>query len=942
LQNSNPLNVIKSFFKGAYQTTIGIVPALAQEQWNKIEKLRAGQVTFEPWEKAKEQFAKMPEEWRITQDAYYKVKNSKDPLGTYIDLIRNKPENRAMKAQFDKFLSDPNAIAQVLGNLAGMVVTGVVTKKVVPKVVTGARLAPSVVKATGMPKTFGELKTIVQNLKTAVNVAHLPREQFPAFVASAQRCTFEQFASFPKAMRLAIVESLKRFQDHNSGVKSLVDRFKVFESNIAKQTKPTQKPALPSKQNKGEAIVLATKPGALAAPDKFKMPTAVKLVPIAGESSIVPAPQRKASSVKNEDQNQEPVDGKSSGNTAVATKHIKTSAPPTTRTITRERLKTSITKVRDQLNLAVKNNDLHGLARGLKALDKMRTLAFRKEHSDLASIVDILHTDYTKQRKAIAHVVNYPKNIKLISASGGNFDVITKFTGAIEEGRWEREKGVLSFGDHGLSAKWLEDKKELIANCDSLGDLANLKLNSKEIFAQEVQEAKSLLRQKINILTEKFSSQVNNMSTKTDLIHFLDKQGFLNKDKSIRVIDLANFFGLNKFTKISNIIASKAVILNKKVTITDTAHSLIDIMLHDKDLQRYRNNIFSELKRQSNPSEWQSIKAMMIHSGIKVPLDTVLDMVVPANIPLFDTSHMASHTRRFTEYEGLTPLESKLYENELDILQPKSTPSTRELGSLPSQMTTPQKRSLILEMIKDPLKALQQAYPDRTPAEIRNIFRFPGSKYPVGNSKTGEVPRVSNIASPNGLVREQNVNGESITMGAIEKKVTDNNGTKTTIYVMHMDKMDKSARTVSRSGVVEPKILFRFDTRTPETIKKPWDDGDGPGGLYGIGTNLDASDHAFKGGFGRIAYVSASENMYTCLHGAAKAQFNTRDKNEGYIYVLRNRGSISKDFTMQGNGANETEHLIVGGIPYEDIVGYIKFKRVSPNEVEFSKILTMP
>jgi hypothetical protein len=82
--------------------------------------------------------------------------------------------------------------------------------------------------------------------------------------------------------------------------------------------------------------------------------------------------------------------------------------------------------------------------------------------------------------------------------------------------------------------------------------------------------------------------------------------------------------------------------------------------------------------------------------------------------------------------------------------------------------------------------------------------------------------------------------------------------------------------------------------------------------------------------------------MYTCLHGAAKAQFNTRDKNEGYIYVLRNKGSISKDFSMQGNGANETEHLIVGGIPYEDIVGYIKFKRVSPNEVEFSKILTMP
>ncbi len=409
-QNSNPLNVIKSFFKGAYQTTIGIVPALAQEQWNKIEKLRAGHVTFEPWEKAKEQFAKMPEEWRITQDAYYKVKNSKDPLGTYIDLIRNKPENRAMKAQFDKFLSNPNAIAQVLGNLAGMVVTGVVTKKVVTKVVTGARLAPSVVKATGMPKTLGELKTIVQNLKTAVNVAHLPREQFPAFVASAQRCTFEQFASFPKAMRLAIVESLKRFQDHNSGVKSLIDRFKVFESNIAKQTKPTQKPALPAKQNKVEAIVLATKPGALAAQDKFKMPTAVKLIPMAGESSIVPAPQRKASSVKNEDQNQEPVDGKSNGNTAVATKPIKTSAPTTTGIITRERLKASITKVRDQLDLAVKNKDLHGLARGLKALDKMKYLAFKSGHTDLASTIDILHTDYTKQRKAIAHVENYPRN----------------------------------------------------------------------------------------------------------------------------------------------------------------------------------------------------------------------------------------------------------------------------------------------------------------------------------------------------------------------------------------------------------------------------------------------------------------------------------------------------------------------------------------------------
>ncbi len=133
--------------------------------------------------------------------------------------------------------------AAVVGPKAATGVTGSVVKQV-PKLATVVKLTPSLVRATGVPTTIADLKTFVQNLKTAYNVAHLPREQFPAFVVSARACTFEQFAAFPQAMRLAIIESLKRFQKYNGEVKGLVDRFKLFESKIAKQTKAVQKPVV--------------------------------------------------------------------------------------------------------------------------------------------------------------------------------------------------------------------------------------------------------------------------------------------------------------------------------------------------------------------------------------------------------------------------------------------------------------------------------------------------------------------------------------------------------------------------------------------------------------------------------------------------------------------------------------------------------------------------
>jgi hypothetical protein len=230
---------------------------------------------------------------------------------TILKTIEEAKELRKQGKNYEASVLEGN----ILGGIAAVVVgpkavTGVLgAAKQLPKIATGVRLAPSVMRATGVPKTVIGLKDFVQNLETAVNVAHVPREQFPAFVASARACSFEQFASFPQAMRLAIIESLKRFQKYSDEVKTLVDRFNLFESNIAKHTKPSQKPALPvgkktvvpTKQNKNGAIVLATKSGALVTPIKIKMPTSIKLVPMAGvnnSSNIVALPQRETTTLR--------------------------------------------------------------------------------------------------------------------------------------------------------------------------------------------------------------------------------------------------------------------------------------------------------------------------------------------------------------------------------------------------------------------------------------------------------------------------------------------------------------------------------------------------------------------------------------------------------------------------------------------------------------------
>ncbi len=69
---------------------------------------------------------------------------------------------------------------------------------------------------------------------------------------------------------------------------------KPSTAKLAASKKPAQKALPPAKQDKGGAIVLAAKPGALVAPPKVKMPTGIKLRPLAGSSNantIVPKAQ---------------------------------------------------------------------------------------------------------------------------------------------------------------------------------------------------------------------------------------------------------------------------------------------------------------------------------------------------------------------------------------------------------------------------------------------------------------------------------------------------------------------------------------------------------------------------------------------------------------------------------------------------------------------------
>jgi hypothetical protein len=72
---------------------------------------------------------------------------------------------------------------------------------------------------------------------------------------------------------------------------------KPTTAQLAASNKPKQKALPPAKQDKGGAIVLAAKSGVLVTPNKIKMPTSIKLVPMAGVNNIVTLPQRETTTL---------------------------------------------------------------------------------------------------------------------------------------------------------------------------------------------------------------------------------------------------------------------------------------------------------------------------------------------------------------------------------------------------------------------------------------------------------------------------------------------------------------------------------------------------------------------------------------------------------------------------------------------------------------------
>jgi hypothetical protein len=336
---------------------------------------------------------------------------------------------------------------------------------------------------------------------------------------------------------------------------------------------------------------------------------------------------------------------------------------------------------------------------------------------------------------------------------------------------------------------------------------------------------------------------------------------------------------------------------------------------------RYKSQILNSLKKVADTDgSWPALRQRMAERGVTLPSDEVIQMALPTTVP--STGNDSNEEYKWGGSEGISEI---LNPRLKEILSPDTLPADRQINSKISD-----DRKAILDMVRNPRQALAKAYPDLTAEQIGNIFYEPGRRYPTEGAPTIEgVPRANPITTG------------TANLPAVEKKTRINaNGEPEVYFVLHKNRF--VGKSISRDGVLEPSVLFRGDSRPPEVIvNNAWADGKGPGGLFAQGRNLDAADHVFSVPV-QSGYVSATDKLYNAIDFSSGMDGLAHDENIGYVYVFKNPGSISKDFVLPGRGAAEHEHLIIGGVPAEDIIGYIKVKSLKNGEIEYSTLQAMP
>jgi hypothetical protein len=366
-------------------------------------------------------------------------------------------------------------------------------------------------------------------------------------------------------------------------------------------------------------------------------------------------------------------------------------------------------------------------------------------------------------------------------------------------------------------------------------------------------------------------------------------------------------------------IQNKAESFAETATLFDVAGTLVSRLSDSGD--RYKLQILNTLRKAADAEgNWSELKQHLTQRGVTLPSDEVIKMAIPTPAPFSG----ADRNER-SDWEMSEGVAETLNPNLKKFLSPDSLPTDRRANTKIAD-----DRKAILDMVKNPRGALAQAYPDLSAAEIENIFYEPGRRYPeTGGPTIHGVPRAA-----------QGIPGVEV-LPPVEKK-TRLNFFDEEEEVFVMDKSRFGSASVSRNGVLEPTVLFRGDNRTPyEIVNNAWEDGKGPGGLFARGRNLDAAEHVFSVPR-ENGYISATDKMLNAIDFSSGMDGLEYDGDVGYVYVFKNHGSISKDFVLPGRGANEHEHLIVGGVHADDIIGYIKVRSLRSGEIEYSRMQPMP